>query len=117
MKKTIANRIFFLSLISLLSGCSVYKGSFGCKPHKGVGCESVSRVNELINDNELDEFIANRDGVKKTKKCGCQSASSKELAKEKSDIVDEAEKITIHFNEYKEKGVIYKESEIEVGAK
>ena len=57
--KIITKRILFLSVTLLLSGCSVYKGSFDCKSHKGIGCESVSKVNELINDDKLDEFTDN----------------------------------------------------------
>ena len=53
-------KILFLSFTLLLSSCSVYKRSFDCKAHKGIGCESVSKVNELVDDDRLDEFT---DGI------------------------------------------------------
>lgn len=117
MARIITNKILFLSLTLLLSSCSVYKGSFDCKAHKGIGCESVSKVNELVDDNKLDEFIGGQNSNKKSKKCPCQNSPSEKQADTKIVAENEAEKITIHFNEYKEKGVTYKESEIEVGAK
>ena len=117
MAKIITNKILFLSITLFLSSCSVYKGSFDCKAHKGIGCESVSKVNELVDDNKLDEFIETRSNKKKSKKCPCQNSASEKQADTKVGDKNEAEKITIYFNEYKEKGVTYKESEIEVGAK
>ncbi len=50
-----------------LSGCfSVYKDTFNCKPKPGIGCESVSLVNELVDEEKLDEFIEKE---KRCKKC------------------------------------------------
>ncbi len=123
MKKIIANKIYLLSITLLLSGCSVYKGSFDCKPHKGVGCESVSKVNELVNDNKLDEYIEDASG-KKSRRSSCQEPECRKSTNStnadngmNTETLAEQEKITIHFNEYRERGVTYKESEIEVGAK
>ena len=115
MIKIITKRILFLSVTLLLSNCSVYKGSFDCKPHKGIGCESVSKVNELVNDDKLDEFIDNVSGkkVSNKKQCSCQGSSDKKS----TDTEAGKEKITIHFNQYQERGVTYKESEVEVTAK
>lgn len=115
MIKIITKRILFLSVTLLLSSCSVYKGSFDCKPHKGIGCESVSKVNELVNDDKLDEFIDNKSGkkVSNKKQCSCQGSSDKTL----TDTEEEKEKITIYFNQYQERGITYKESEVEVTAK
>ena len=120
MKNIIANKIYLLSITLLLSGCSVYKGSFDCKPHKGVGCESVSKVNELINDNKLEEYIEDASG-KKSRRSSCQNPECRKSTNADNGIntetLAEQEKITIHFNEHRERGVTYKESEIEVGAK
>lgn len=115
MIKIITKRILFLSVTLLLSSCSVYKGSFDCKPHKGIGCESVSKVNELVNDDKLDEFIDNKSGkkVSNKKQCSCQGSSDKTS----TDTEEEKEKITIYFNQYQERGITYKESEVEVTAK
>lgn len=41
----------------LLSGCSVYRGNFDCPPGPSVGCEPVSLVNDLVNENALDEYV------------------------------------------------------------
>ncbi len=106
--------ILYFSFTLLLSSCSVHKGSFDCKAHKGIGCESVSKVNELVDDDKLDEFTNGTTNKKSSNKtCSCQDAKLKN--KKASDPNEE--KITIHFNQYKEKGIIHKESEIEVGAK
>jgi hypothetical protein len=122
MRQIIRNKVIYLRYLILLvflvlvSGCSVYKGSFDCKPKKGVGCEPVSKVNELINDDRLDEFTEN---LEVKKKCGCNKGEATAV---KNDVVDkhqsvDSEKITIHFNEYQDRGVIYKKSEVEVGVK
>lgn len=39
-----------------LVSCSPYSRDFDCGPSKGVGCKSVSEVNELINTGEIEEF-------------------------------------------------------------
>lgn len=122
MGQIIKNKVIYLRyqillvFVILLSGCSVYKGNFDCKPKKGVGCEPVSKVNELINDDRLDEFTENL-GVKK--KCGCDK-NDNIVAKDNREVKQQpvnSEKMTIHFNEYQDKGVIYKKSEVEVGVK
>ena len=90
MMKIITNKILFLSVTLLLNGCSVYKGSFDCKSHKGIGCESVSKVNELINDDKLDEFtdnVASKNTSNKKKKCSCQDSPNKKSTKFKSDSI------------------------------
>ena len=53
----ITQRIAGVLLILMLTSCSVYKSSFDCKPGKGIGCESVSRVNDLLDNDELDAYI------------------------------------------------------------
>jgi hypothetical protein len=131
-------RSLVLSLIVGLSGCSIYKGQFDCAAKKGIGCESVSKVNELIDDDELDEFTegVNGSGKKGSKKsvnkfgtkggggCNCgredcgdnlsSTSSTSGTASGSSPTSGVAEKMTIHFNEYQEKGIKHKESEIEV---
>lgn len=131
MKNNIAKKISYISLILILSGCSVYKSSFDCPAKKGVGCESVSKVNELVDDDRVDEFIEEQQVRKGSKKCGCSSgnASEKNVNQGKQENYVQRnqntingndlsqEKITIHFNEYKEKGVVHKASEVEVEAR
>jgi len=41
----------------LLSGCSIYGNHFDCPPGPSVGCEPVSLVNDLVNENALDEYV------------------------------------------------------------
>jgi len=117
-----------ISLTLILSGCSVYKNKFDCPAKKGIGCESVSKVNELINDDELESFTEDLEAKSnkksrpgnyrsKTKKsCNCNRSKIND-ASNFSNYGDEdkpVEKFTIHFNQYKEKGIHYKESEVEV---
>ena len=112
--------ITFLSFL-FLNGCSVYKGKFDCAPGKGIGCESVSQVNDLVNNDTLDDFI---DEVDSSKKRGClfcskkkQKLSNESLKGEKAPG-DDGEKLQIYFNEYKDTdGVLYKPSEIEMEIK
>lgn len=101
----------------LLEGCGVYRGSFDCKPDKGIGCESVSKVNELINEERLDDFI------EESKQSKGRSARCipypQNIKKGTEDIKEQKkEKITIYFNEYRDmNGVIHKPSEVEVDTK
>jgi hypothetical protein len=58
-------KLAILTLTFLLSSCSGYKSNFDCAPGKGVGCESVNFVNDLINHDELDDYLS----TKKSKRC------------------------------------------------
>lgn len=50
----IDHRLLMTTLALTLSGCmGVYEGGFECPPGEGVGCKSISEVNELINKGEL----------------------------------------------------------------
>lgn len=47
-------KIHYILLCMGLTGCmGVYEGGFECPPGKGVGCKSISEVNELINQHSL----------------------------------------------------------------
>ena len=46
--------LYFLGAL-LLSGCSTYQETFECKPGKGVGCRSLSHVNQMV-DAGADPF-------------------------------------------------------------
>jgi len=99
---TVAIIIFTVLSIILLGGCGVYKSDFDCKPKKGVGCESVSKVNELLDSNLLDDFIEGKSRYKACKDCP-------EL------IPYKKEKMIIHFNERKdESGNIHLPHDIHV---
>lgn len=38
----------------LMGGCSSYSSSFDCPYGKGAGCSSVSRVNTMIDNQQID---------------------------------------------------------------
>lgn len=45
-----------LSTVLLLSGCmGIYEGGFECPPGKGVGCKSISDVNQMVDQGDLPE--------------------------------------------------------------
>lgn len=116
-KKRFMHIMLIVATSLLLEGCGVYKGSFECKGEKGIGCESVSKVNELINEEKLDDFIEESNQPKRSRgKC---IPCPQNIKKETEDINEQKrEKIRIYFNEYKdERGVLYKPSEVEVEVK
>ena len=43
----------FVSVCLLLSGCSTTKSTFDCQYGKGVGCRSITEVNEMVNNDML----------------------------------------------------------------
>ena len=51
--------LFPFILLLALSGCmGVYEGGFECPPGQGVGCKSISEVNDLVNAGELPKAAA-----------------------------------------------------------
>ena len=60
--------LVLLGLI-FLSSCSVYRSQFDCPVGAGVGCESVSFVNELVDDNGLDNYLGSKELPTKCKVC------------------------------------------------
>jgi hypothetical protein len=106
-----------ISLLMNISACSVYKSQFDCTPGKGVGCHSVSKVNDLINDDSLDDFIAGNLVTKTNstvENAAPQSHSYQKAEKQnngktqKPEENQNKEKVSIFFAEYQdEKGVIH----------
>lgn len=47
-------KVVFMSVALCLSACSVPKENFDCPPGAGVGCRSISQVNELLNQGSLN---------------------------------------------------------------
>lgn len=47
-------KTIFIGSTFLLSACSVSKESFDCPAGKGVGCRSISQVNEMVNSGTLN---------------------------------------------------------------
>ncbi len=49
-------RFLMTSLALALSGCmGIYEGGFECPPGHGVGCKSISEVNQMVNQGDLPE--------------------------------------------------------------
>ncbi len=58
--RLIAGMVMILSL----SACSNYGMEFDCKAGKGMGCKSISQVNDLVNQGGLDsELTDNKIGT------------------------------------------------------
>ena len=79
-------KIFLLAFFVIwsLAGCSNSKNTFDCSPARGIGCESVSKVNELINKENLDVFIAEQN---------CKNCKKPNKKPQSAPIV-------IHFEKY-----------------
>lgn len=48
-----SNKIILPLTLITLSGCSTYSESFDCPPGRGVGCQSLSAVNQMIEEGHL----------------------------------------------------------------
>ncbi len=87
MKLRTHTNIYPLGVLLSLSGCmGVYEGGFECPPGKGVGCKSISQVNEMINRGDLPKSDSlsslDNEGDNSCKTCG----SSSEISSGKSEI-------------------------------
>lgn len=62
LTNTLCSKIYHLFLfvfLLALSGCmGVYEGGFECPAGTGVGCKSISEVNDLVNADELPKAVA-----------------------------------------------------------
>ena len=117
-----SKKIIILTTLSLiLEGCGVYKGSFDCKPGKGVGCESVSKVNDLVNKEKLDDFIEEESGSKGRRvRNNCKLCPK--ITEKTGGVIERRgkknESIKIYFNKYRDaNGILHKPSEVEVEVK
>lgn len=50
-------KFMLLAVLFVLTACSHGRSSFECPAVVGIGCESVSTVNQLINDGLLEQVI------------------------------------------------------------
>lgn len=48
-------KLFSVASFIVLSGCSTYSETFDCPPGSGVGCKSISEVDQMIDDGKLAE--------------------------------------------------------------
>ncbi len=42
-----------LFILPILNGCMTYSESFDCPPGRGVGCKSLSQVNDMVETGDL----------------------------------------------------------------
>lgn len=64
--------ILVILVMWLLSGCSVYKSSFGCGDAKGAECYAMDYVDGMISSGEIDRF---NEAYKKCKGRRCRQNS------------------------------------------
>lgn len=62
MKANLKQVIFLTSLMAL-SACTPYMESFDCPPGRGVGCQSLSSVNQMVEDGKLplEDYSADKE--------------------------------------------------------
>lgn len=51
--KTNLKHTLFMTSLTILSACTPYTESFDCPPGRGVGCQSLSTVNQMVEEGEL----------------------------------------------------------------
>ena len=74
--KLSAKLILIVLITPLLNSCGVHKMNFDCQGGKGVGCQRVSRVNDLVNRDMLKSEINTANN--KSKK-PCSNCNNKNL--------------------------------------
>ena len=63
--------ILSIALPLCLSGCmGIYEGGFECPPGKGVGCKSISDVNQMVEQGDLPERSLDDLYKYRCKQCG-----------------------------------------------
>ncbi len=76
MKNMISFQKGFLGILPLLvSGCvGVYDQKFDCEVAPGIACKSISEVNKLVDNNELENAIGEKDDDTASKKASSTKA-------------------------------------------
>lgn len=59
-------RLAILILSIQVSGCAAYSTEFECGIGKGMGCKSISEVNELVNNGAISDIKIEKLGVATT---------------------------------------------------
>lgn len=89
---------YCLSILLLLfsSGCSIsmYKNRSECPLQSTISCQPASKINELINENRLEDFIRQQNC--KVKPCKLQKA----VSKEEQVISKKGEWAEVYFNSW-----------------
>ncbi|MBL0941400.1 MAG: TraV family lipoprotein [Alphaproteobacteria bacterium] len=60
MNKVIKTSLSML-IILVLVGCSTYSETFECPPGSGVGCKSISEVDQMIDEGKLSDEQAHKE--------------------------------------------------------
>ena len=71
-------KLLLLCIPLLMSSCTGYKGSFDCPPGVGVGCKSVTQIEEMIVETKEgpDLFIPPDEKKKSKQKPACKKCKS-----------------------------------------
>lgn len=93
-RKTYKNisRFVFIGVAFSLTGCmGIYEGGFECPPGKGVGCKSITDVNEMVNQGEIPLLEISEQGSEEDKgneDFSCKNNPSKAclLASDTADV-------------------------------
>lgn len=61
--KTNLKHIMLTTSLMVFSACTPYMESFDCPPGRGVGCQSLSSVNQMVEDGKLplEDYSANKE--------------------------------------------------------
>lgn len=78
MNKKLLQYCTAVTLPLYLSGCmGVYEEGFECPPGEGVGCKSISDVNQMVNQGELPPTELNKqDSQTKSVNRGCSCGAA-----------------------------------------
>lgn len=55
---------FMFIILMNAAGCALYKAEFDCKYEKGLGCKSISEVNELVDQGQFKDKGKEASGAK-----------------------------------------------------
>jgi hypothetical protein len=70
LSATLQHWVLITALAPALTSCmGVYEGGFECPPGEGVGCKSISEVNQMVNEGELPKRSASPEIGKPCKGC------------------------------------------------
>lgn len=54
-------RLLLICLLSTASGCAIHNKDFGCKVNDGLGCSSMSSINEMVDEHqEVESSVSGR---------------------------------------------------------
>ena len=98
--------ITMLILMSCLSSCAVYSGSFNCGDSKGARCMMLSEVDKRVDSGEIETVYLDKKCKGKTCNKGSNNVPKKALNQiHKVKIIDTED----HLNEYRDGNNLYLE--------